>query len=65
MQRDNYTIQEKMLSVGDGHILNVIEWGNKRSNVKIIFLHGGPGSQVKDKHKSAFNPELHHVVFFD
>lgn len=65
MQRDNYTIQEKMLSVGDGHTLNAIEWGNKKSNVKIIFLHGGPGSQIKDKYKSAFNPELHHVVFFD
>lgn len=65
MQRDEYTLQEINLAVGEGHKLNVVEWGNKASHTKIIFLHGGPGGSVKDKHKSAFNPELHHVIFFD
>ena len=54
-----------MLAAGDGHSLHVVDWGNAKSKTKVIFLHGGPGSSVKDKHKAAFNPERHHVIFFD
>lgn len=66
MTPDAYTIQEFFLDVGDGHQLYVHEWGNsKAKTTPIIFLHGGPGDGCKDKHRSNFDPEQHHVVFFD
>ncbi len=65
MTDDGYEISDTMLDVGDGHVLYVYEWGNKDAKTPIIFLHGGPGSQVKDKHKSSFNPKKHRVIFFD
>lgn len=65
MNTDEYTIQETYFSVGEGHELYIQEWGNKKAKTPIIFLHGGPGSQVKDKHKGVFDPLKHHVIFFD
>lgn len=54
-----------MLDVGDGHTLYIQDWGNPDAAHPIIFLHGGPGGQVKDKHKITFNPKTQRVVFFD
>lgn len=65
MNKDRYVISEKMLDVGEGHTLYILEWGNAEVPVPIIFLHGGPGSQVKDKHKTAFDPTTQRVIFFD
>lgn len=65
MNKDQYTRRHFMLPVGDGHKLNVIEWGAQSAKVPVIFLHGGPGSSVKDKYKQAFDPQLHRVIFFD
>lgn len=65
MNKDQYTIREEMLEVGDGHVLYVHEWGNSAVPVPVIFLHGGPGGQVKDKHKGAFDPATQRVIFFD
>lgn len=65
MQKDSYTIQELMLNVGDGHTLYVQDWGNKDAAIPTIFLHGGPGSQVKDKHKAVFDPKTQRAIFFD
>lgn len=65
MQKDSYTNKELMLDVGDGHKLFVIDWGNSEAKTKVIFLHGGPGGSVKDWHKAAFDPKIHHVIFFD
>jgi proline iminopeptidase len=65
MQIDSYTNKEMMLSVGDGYKLFVTDWGNVKAKTKVIFLHGGPGGTVKDKHLAAFDPELHHVIFFN
>ncbi|MFZ1250171.1 MAG: alpha/beta fold hydrolase [Candidatus Microsaccharimonas sp.] len=65
MQNDTYTNQEIMLGVGGGHTLYVVDWGNKDAITPTIFLHGGPGSSSKDKHKSVFNPNTHRVIFFD
>ncbi len=65
MQKDSYTNQELMLEVGAGHTLHVVDWGKKDAILPTIFLHGGPGSSAKDKHKSAFNPLTQRVVFFD
>lgn len=65
MNKDEYTISEKMLDVGDGHTLYVQEWGNSDASAPVIFLHGGPGSQIKDKHKRPFDPKTQRVIFFD
>lgn len=65
MNNDQYVISEKMLDVGDGHTLYIQEWGNPEAAVPVIFLHGGPGSQVRDKYKSTFNPKVQRVLFFD
>jgi proline iminopeptidase len=65
MLKDAYTIQELMLEVGDGHTLYVQDWGNKNAKNPTIVLHGGPGGQIKEKHKSAFDPAVNRVVFFD
>ena len=65
MQNDTHTNQELTIDVGDGHNLHVYDWGNKDAEMPFIFLHGGPGSSVKDKHKSAFDPLKQRVVFFD
>jgi proline iminopeptidase len=65
MHKDSYTNQELMLDVGDGHRLYIQDWGNKDATVPTIFLHGGPGSQVKEKHKAVFDPKTQRVIFFD
>lgn len=65
MDKEQNIISEKMLDVGDSHTLYVQEWGNPNAEVKVIFLHGGPGGQFKDRYKSAFNPKTQHVIFFD
>lgn len=65
MNKDEYTISEKMLDVGDGHTLYVQEWGSPDASVPVIFLHGGPGGQVKDRHKGAFDPKTQRVILFD
>jgi proline iminopeptidase len=65
MESSEYVISERMLDVGDGHELWVQEWGNPNASSLIIFLHGGPGDQIKDRHRGAFDPKTHHVIFFD
>lgn len=65
MHPDRYTISEHMLDVGHGHTLYIHDWGNKNSPTPILFLHGGPGSQSKDKHKLPFDPTSQRVIFHD
>lgn len=65
MTPDKYTIKESYLEVGDGHTLYIHDWGNKSAEKPIIFLHGGPGSNVRDKFKALFNPTKQRVIFFD
>lgn len=65
MTPDEYTIQEAFIEVDDGHQLYTQEWGNSGAETTMLFVHGGPGSQCKDKHKTNFNPHQHHVIFFD
>ncbi len=65
MNEDEYTNQSFMLDVGHGHELWVHDWGNKQAKTPIFFLHGGPGSQCKDKHKLAFDPTTQRVIFHD
>ena len=65
MTPDEYTISELFLEVGDGHTLYVHDWGKQNAETPIIFLHGGPGSGVKDRYKTTFDPSLQRVIFFD
>lgn len=65
MNEDTYTNQSFMLDVGHGHELWVHDWGKKDAKTPIFFLHGGPGSQCKDKHKFAFDPSTQRVIFHD
>lgn len=65
MTPDEFTNQELMLPVGDGHELYIHDWGNNEAKTPIIFLHGGPGSSSRDKYKTTFDPLKHRVIFFD
>lgn len=65
MTPDEFTIKEQFIDVGDGHQLYVHDWGNKNAKYPIVFLHGGPGSNCRDKHKANFDPTEQRVVFFD
>lgn len=64
MTPDEHTIKEQYVEVGDGHELYVYEWGNP-NGLPIIHLHGGPGSNANDGHKSTYDPLTQHVIFFD
>ena len=65
MQTDQYTLDEKMLEVGNGHQLYTQLWGNTAAEQTIVFLHGGPGSGCNDGQKKQFNPLRQRVIFFD
>lgn len=52
MKSDEFTIGEHMLDVGHKHQLHIQDWGNEKAKKPIIFLHGGPGGQCKDKHET-------------
>jgi proline iminopeptidase len=64
MTPDAHTIREFFIEVGSEHQLYVHEWGNPKG-MPIIFLHGGPGDRVTDRHKRPFEPTRHRVIFFD
>ncbi|MCL1876765.1 alpha/beta fold hydrolase [Candidatus Saccharibacteria bacterium] len=65
MNKDEFTNKEFMLNVGDGHEISVVDWGNIDAKTPIIFLHGGPGGNIKDAFKVPFNPKVQRVIFFD
>ena len=49
----------------DEHILYFEEYGNKRGNLPVIFLHGGPGSGCAEWQKSLFDSRVYRVIFLD
>ena len=65
MTPDEYTNQELMLEVGDGHTIYVHDWGLTTAKTPIVYFQGGPGGAVKDRAKSGFNPLKQRVIFFD
>lgn len=65
MNPDQHTNQEFLIDVGDGHQLYVHDWGNPDAKTPILFLHGGPGGNSKDKYKTKFDPETQRVIFHD
>ena len=52
------------MDVGEGQKLYYLEWGN-RKGVPFIVLHGGPGGSFDESFVALFDPNIHHVVFFD
>lgn len=65
LSKDAHTISERFIKANDGHHeLYIQEWGSK-SGVPVLFIHGGPGSGCKDKHKSVFDPKKHRVILVD
>ena len=54
----------RQLSVGDGHVLYLEQFGNK-SGIPAVFLHGGPGSGCQSDHARLFDPDQHRIVLFD
>ena len=65
MNEDQFTNQSFSIPVGHGHDIWVHDWGNRTAKTTIFFLHGGPGSGCRDKHKLAFDPTKQHVIFHD
>ncbi|MDT8407521.1 MAG: prolyl aminopeptidase [Methylococcales bacterium] len=52
------------LDVGDGHQLYVEQCGNP-DGIPVLFLHGGPCSGAKPKHRRFFDASRYHAVLFD
>ncbi len=57
-------ISKGYLDVPGGHKLYFEEWGNPAAPA-IFFLHGGPGAGFRTKHRRLFDPNIHHIVFYD
>jgi proline iminopeptidase len=55
---------EQQLPVAGGHALHLEQCGNP-AGFPVIFLHGGPGSQVRPVHRRFFDPRFYRVVLFD
>lgn len=53
-----------MIPVSPLHTLYV-ERSGKRGGHPVIFLHGGPGSQVNANHRRYFDPDFYDIVLFD
>src|SRR5262245_20145856 len=54
----------QQLAVGEGHTLYVEQCGNPRG-FPVLFLHGGPGSRIRPRHRRYFDPAFYRVVLFD
>ncbi|MDX1920385.1 MAG: prolyl aminopeptidase [Candidatus Caenarcaniphilales bacterium] len=50
--------------VSEIHELYVEEIGNLQGQ-PVVFLHGGPGGGLAEKHRQYFNPEKYRVILFD
>lgn len=52
------------LKVTDLHTIYVEEVGNPEG-LPVIFVHGGPGGGIEDKHRQYFDPKIWRIVLFD
>jgi len=60
--------QEGMLDIGGGVSLWYRTWGNRRSGVPVLFVHGGPGNAIEDYHngnKKIFDRNKFFVIEMD
>ncbi|OAM71793.1 prolyl aminopeptidase [Aerococcus loyolae] len=56
--------QSFYLQVDDQHKLYVEDCGNTKGQ-PVIFLHGGPGSEITPSCRLFFDPEKYHIILFD
>lgn len=54
----------EMLSVGDGHHINLELSGNPKGT-PALFIHGGPGAGLPDNYRRFFDPEKYLIIGFD
>ncbi|MCB1138974.1 MAG: prolyl aminopeptidase [Leptospiraceae bacterium] len=52
------------LSVSALHTIYVEEVGNPRGK-PVLFVHGGPGGGINEKHRRYFDPEAYRIILFD
>jgi proline iminopeptidase len=52
------------LKVDDIHEIYFEQCGNKNGKL-ILFLHGGPGSNIKPSHRQFFDPKVYRIILFD
>jgi proline iminopeptidase len=52
------------LATGSQHKVYVEQSGNP-NGIPVLFLHGGPCSGTKPKHRCFFNPDIYHIILFD
>ncbi len=65
MDKDQFTLREGKLDVGDGYKLWFMEWGNKDAPIPIFVNHGGPGSESTESLTTMFDPDRNRVIFYD
>ena len=54
----------RALVVGDGHVLNVEEYGNAQG-IPALVLHGGPGSGCSPLQRRFFDPRRYRIICLD
>lgn len=52
------------LKVSDIHELYIEECGNPKGQ-PVLFLHGGPGAGISEKHRRYFDPKHYRIILFD
>ena len=55
---------QRMLDVGDGHLLYVEQCGNP-AGIPVVVLHGGPGGGCSPAMRRYFDPVHYRIVLFD
>lgn len=55
---------QRMLPVGNGHLVYVEQCGNP-DGIPVIVLHGGPGGGCSPSMRRYFDPEKYRVILFD
>lgn len=56
--------RQHYIKVSSLHHIYVEQCGNQ-NGIPVVFLHGGPGSGCKEKHRRYFDPAIYHVILFD
>ena len=55
---------QRMLNVGDGHVVYVEQCGNP-DGIPVVVLHGGPGGGCSPAMRRYFDPQKYRVILFD
>lgn len=55
---------QRMLDVGDGHVVYVEQCGNP-NGIPVVVLHGGPGGGCSPAMRRYFDPTVYRVILFD